>query len=76
MSMTTLNRVVLAESKSVLNNPKLKDRDILEWSTASVKADAGQVTVRLPDLQINICVPVACDKRLKTEEPKTKDGVK
>jgi hypothetical protein len=63
MSMATLERVILQNARTVLNNPKLKMANILEWSTGEVKPRAGEIIVRIPDPGVNICVNVICDKR-------------
>jgi len=63
MSMATLERAVLAGARVVLNNPKLKLKDILEWSTGEVKTADGEVTVHVPDPGVNVSVKKENDKR-------------
>jgi hypothetical protein len=63
MSFATLERAVLAEAKSVLNNRGLRKKDIIEWSTGDVKAEDGEVVVRCPELGVNVCVKKEHDKR-------------
>lgn len=63
MSMRTLERVVLAGAKAVLCNPKLKMKDILEWSTGTVEPRDGEVVVNVPDPGVSVCVLKAHDKR-------------
>ncbi|HUW35248.1 MAG TPA: hypothetical protein VM223_26865 [Planctomycetota bacterium] len=66
MSMQTLEREILAEAKVVFNNPKLRLKDILQWSSSEkvVKDNlqAGEVMASLP-IGVWICVAKAHDKR-------------
>ena len=54
MSMKDLERAVLEELKTFTKNPKLKMKNIMEWSTGEIKAQADEKLVKLPDLQINV----------------------
>jgi hypothetical protein len=63
MSMATLEREITAEAAKVLNNPKLKKKDIQEWTTGTLKAVGGEVVVTLPTLGIDVAVKIECDKR-------------
>ena len=63
MSMATLERAILLGAKAALNNPKLKAKDILEWSTGKVKAEDGEVVIFVPDPGVNVCVKKEYDKR-------------
>ena len=63
MSMATLERAVLVGAKIVLNNPKLKMKDILEWSTGEVKPQDGEMVVRVPDPGVFVAVKAENDKR-------------
>lgn len=63
MSMATLERAVLAGARLVLENPKLKMKEILEWSTGSIKTEPGEITIRVPDPGVNVAVKKECDKR-------------
>lgn len=66
MSMTILEKAIWLEAKTVLNNPKLKLKDIQEWSTSEILFHEGEVVVQVPDLKVYIAVKVECDKRVKT----------
>ena len=61
--MATLERAVLAGARDVLNNRKLRMKDIMEWSTGDIKLLDGEVCVRVPDPGVNVCVKTECDKR-------------
>lgn len=56
MSWRDLERAVLAETRVVTGNPKLRQIDIVEWSTGSVEADDGEAIVRCPELRVNVVV--------------------
>lgn len=63
MGIATLERVVLARARDVLNNRKLRMQDIMEWSAGAIKPQDGEVCVRVPDPGVNVCVKTECDKR-------------
>lgn len=43
MSMASLEREILAEAKTVFQNPKLRMKDIMEWSTGDIKPESDEV---------------------------------
>ncbi len=61
--MATLERAILASARVILKNPKLKQKDILEWSTGTVVPKKDEIEVRIPDPGVNICVYKTNDKR-------------
>jgi hypothetical protein len=63
MSMATLEREILAQAKIAVKNPKLKMKDVLEWSTGDVKPQDGEVAIRLDNPGCNICILKISDKR-------------
>lgn len=58
MSMKSLEAEILAELKLVAKNNKLRQKDIVEWSTGDVKIEEGETHYFLPDLKINVAVKV------------------
>lgn len=66
MSMATLEKVILASAREVLENPKLKMKDILEWSTADVKSQIGEVVIYVKDPGVYVCVMKDHDMRKGT----------
>lgn len=54
--MQSLEKAVLAEAKTVTGNSKLRMKDIMEWSTGKIEAQAGEKLYFLPELQINIAI--------------------
>lgn len=63
MSMTTLERAVLIGAKVVLNNQKLKMKDIQEWSTGNIHAQDGEIVVYVPDPGVWVAVNREKDNR-------------
>jgi hypothetical protein len=63
MSMATLELEILAQAKLAVKNPKLKMKDILEWSTGNVTPRDGEVLIRLDNPGCNICILKINDKR-------------
>jgi hypothetical protein len=45
--MRALENAVLAELRKIENNPKIRKKDIMEWSTGSVEPHEGEKLVRL-----------------------------
>lgn len=65
MSMATLERAILAGAKAVFNNPKLRQKDIQEWSSGEIKEHGGEVSVYVSDPGVYVAVKVEFDKRIK-----------
>lgn len=63
MSFATLEKAVLTEARDVFMNRKLRMKDIIEWSTAPLKAHDGEVIALLPILGVNVSVAKEFDKR-------------
>jgi hypothetical protein len=63
MSMATLERAILAGAKEILNNPRLRLKDMQEWSSGEIKPQAGEVTIKVPDPGVCVTVKKECDKR-------------
>lgn len=65
MSFRSLESMVLAELREVAKKRSIRLKDIMEWSTGEVKAQAGETFYRLPDLNINCAVKTsALGKRI------------
>lgn len=67
MSMATLERAILAELREVAKNPKIKQKDIMEWSTSEVKAQQGETLFFLPVLHVYCAVKLAVPPSPKGE---------
>lgn len=63
MSLRSFETAITAEARSVLKNPKLRVKDLLEWSTGAVQLGEGETVCLLPKLGINIAVLAINDKR-------------
>lgn len=66
MSMATLERAVLDGAREVLNNPKLRKKDLMEWSTGDIEPEDGEIVVNVPDPGVFVCVKKEHDKRATT----------
>lgn len=56
MSLRTLEAAILKELRLVAKKNKLRQKDIVEWRTGDVKAQAGETVFFLPDLRVNVAV--------------------
>jgi hypothetical protein len=63
MTMATLERAILAGAKNTFKNPKLKMKDILEWSTGNVNAEDREVVAWVKDPGVNVAILKSNDKR-------------
>jgi hypothetical protein len=63
MGMATLERAVLAGAKIVFDNPKLKMKDIQEWSSGDIKPHEGEVVAEVPDPGVFVAIKAENDKR-------------
>jgi hypothetical protein len=59
--MRTLEAAILKELRVVANSKKLRQKDIMEWSTGPVKAQEGETLYYLPELKINVSVKAPHD---------------
>ena len=46
------------------NNPRMRKKDLLEWSTGPVQAGEGEVAIRIEHLGVNVVVAATMDKRV------------
>lgn len=58
MTYSTLEKAILDELRLVAGNKKLRQKDIMEWSTGPVKTVEGETLYVLPELGINVAVKV------------------
>ena len=59
MSLRDLEGAIMMEFRTVAKNPKLRLKDLMEWSTGNIEAHEGETLYYLPDLKINCAVKVA-----------------
>lgn len=63
MSMRTLEAAILRGARTVLKNSKLRQKDILEWSSGDIEPHDGEVVVNVPDPGVFVSVAIEHDKR-------------
>jgi hypothetical protein len=63
MSMVTLERAILAGAKTLFNNPKLKLKDIMEWSSGEIRPQGGEVAGYVEDPGVFVAIKKENDKR-------------
>lgn len=63
MSLRSLESAITAEARRFFNNPKLRVKDIQEWSTGELKPQEGEVVGRMPFNGIWVAIKAECDKR-------------
>lgn len=62
MGLRNLEAAILAELKQVAKNNKIRQRDIVEWSTGAVKPQEGEKYFHLPKLGVHVCVVLPAKK--------------
>jgi len=63
VSMATLERAIVVEARKVLKNPKLRIKDIMEWSTSKMKENDGEIIIRVDDPGVYVAVKREHDHR-------------
>lgn len=63
MSLATLERAITEEARSILNNRKLRVKDMQEWSTGEVKPQEGEIVIFCPTIGAYAAFKKECDKR-------------
>ena len=56
--MRQLEAEILHELKIVANNKKLRQKDIMEWASGSIKAHDGEEVYHLPELKMDVAIKV------------------
>ena len=56
MGMRKLEAAILQEAKIVTGNKKLRQKDIVEWSTGLIKDHDGEQVFVLPSLHVTIAI--------------------
>jgi len=58
MALNALDKVILEEAREVTGNPKLRNKDIMEWCCGkdTVKPEEGEKAYYLPKLHVSIAV--------------------
>jgi len=64
MSLRSFESTLTWEARGVLNNRKLRVKDIVEWRTGEITpVPEGEVVVKLPMSNVWVCVKKENDKR-------------
>ena len=62
MSMRELEAGILAELKQVAKNTKIRQKDIMEWSTGKIEPQDGDTYFYLTLLGVHVCVKLPVKK--------------
>ena len=66
MSMRSLEAAILNELKQIAKNPKLKQKDIIEWQTGKgLKVHDDETLFFLPELFISVAVKLPTRDKAK-----------
>ncbi len=68
MSMGELERATLAAARVAFNNPKLRRKDLMEWSTAEPTAEPSEVVLWVSKPGVYVAIKAEHDKRLRGEQ--------
>jgi hypothetical protein len=65
MSLRQLESAITAEARRLFMNPKLRVKDLQEWSSAQITPQEGEISERLPLNGVFVAVKAEFDKRQK-----------
>ena len=63
MSLTTMETTIWRECQRVINNRKMRKKDLLEWSTGKIEAREDETIVYLERLGVYVAYNSSLDKR-------------
>lgn len=63
MSLRQLESAITAEARRVFHNPRLRVKDLMEWSTGEIKPHDGEVVERMPLNRVFVAIKSELDKR-------------
>ncbi len=66
MSMRTLGAAILRGARAIFRNPKLRQKDILEWGTGMIQHQHGEIVEHIPDPGVYVAILAKHDKRKGT----------
>jgi len=65
--MASLEKLIVSELRIITKNPKIKKKDMLEWSTSEevVRGNLqdGEIVITIPDLVVWVAIKKELDKR-------------
>jgi len=62
MSIATLEKTILAEAKARFQNRKLRIEDLMEWSTAEIEPQEGEVVAFLSGMGVWVAIRAELDR--------------
>lgn len=67
MSLNQIERWINRAVRVVLKNPKLRNKDIMEWKNVEIQPRPMEVVIKVRALDMDwwVAVPKTCDKRKK-----------
>jgi hypothetical protein len=71
MSLRSFETLITATSREFFNNPKLRVKDILEWSTGEIKPQDGEVAEFIKGPGVYVAILKSKDKRAARSTPTT-----
>ena len=69
MSIQSLEREIRAAAQVYFCNPKLRNKDIMEWSSATIAQQNGEVVAHLESLGVWVAILTENDKRPAAPAP-------
>ena len=63
MSIRSMESAITAEARKYFNNRTLRVKDLVEWSSAPIKSQAGEVVANLPLNGVYVAIKSEHDKR-------------
>lgn len=67
MSLNQIEQYIKLAARVELKNPKLRNKDIMEWKSAEIQPRPMEVVIKVRALDMDwwVAVPKTCDKRKK-----------
>lgn len=63
MSLRSLESAITAEARNHFANPKLRVKDLMEWSCTEIKPQEGEIVAKLPLNGVYVAIEEKHDKR-------------
>lgn len=65
MSMSSFESQIWRQLQRILNNPRMRKKDLLEWSSGDVTPGDGEIAIRVDALGVNAVVRAELDLRVE-----------
>ena len=63
MSLRSVESDIASEARVVFKNPKLRVKDMMEWSSGDITPHEGEVVERMPILKVSVAIKREMNKR-------------